>query len=294
MTSDSSEPVSANGHPTLATALSGFYGESDFEHDVILRLLKNNRSWAHGKVQNNPSYFTDLAKGQNPHYMMIACSDSRVPPDQLTQTQPGDIFIHRNVANLVVNVDMNVMSVLQYAVEVLKVKHVIVMGHYGCGGVKAALDHQSHGLIDKWLSNIRDVYRLHRHEVDAIPEGDQRLKRMVELNVIEQVVNLHKTSILQRAWSLGQNVSVHGWVYDINSGLVCDLDVHRDSVWTEIGDIYRYDYTDVHSMLATPALPMKDLVHQLGPDGHHAHAHAIDANSHAHGHGRGHTHEEHH
>eukprot|EP01116_Phalansterium_solitarium_P022711 TRINITY_DN7601_c1_g1_i1.p2 TRINITY_DN7601_c1_g1~~TRINITY_DN7601_c1_g1_i1.p2 ORF type:complete len:284 (+),score=39.61 TRINITY_DN7601_c1_g1_i1:67-918(+) len=228
------------------------------------QLFANNRRWAGEKTKDDPNYFTNLAKGQSPQYLLIGCSDSRAPPDQLTQTQPGDIFIHRNVANLVVSTDMNFMSVLQYAVEVLKVKHVIVMGHYGCGGVKASLEHKSHGLIDKWLCHIKDVHRLHAEELSKFPEGEARLNRMIELNVLEQVLNLHKTSILQRAWSLGQDVSVHGWIFDIKTGLIQDMNFRNTDSWKEIEDIYRFDFADVQEMLVkTPALPAEKILERL-------------------------------
>ncbi|KJE91339.1 carbonate dehydratase, variant 1 [Capsaspora owczarzaki ATCC 30864] len=176
--------------------------------DLYTRLLDNNRQWA-GQVSSvDPNYFPNLARGQQPPYMYIGCSDSRVPPDQLTQTMPGELFIHRNVANLVVNTDMNLMAVLQYAVEVLKVQHIIVMGHTECGGVRASMTSTPHGIIDEWLRNIKDVYRLHRQELEAISDMSARVNRLVELNVVEQVYNLYKTSVVQKSWAQGHRVQV--------------------------------------------------------------------------------------
>lgn len=188
-------------------------------------LLDNNKKWVAKKIKSNPQFFEDLAKGQTPEYLWIGCSDSRVPANEITGTNPGDIFVHRNIANMVVHSDMNLLSVLSYGVEVLKVKHVIVCGHYGCGGVLAAMGNKQYGLIDNWLRNIKDVYRLHQHELDAIEDETQRGRRFVELNVIEQVFDLTKTSIIQNAWNNGQPVHVHGWVYDIHDGIIKDLDV---------------------------------------------------------------------
>jgi carbonic anhydrase len=187
-----------------------YSADSDALYD---RLLEGNRYWVDTCTSEDPNYFSKFKQGQRPAFLLIGCSDSRVAPDQLTATKPGEIFIHRNVANVIVNTDMNFMAVLQYAVEVLRVKHVIVMGHYGCGGVVAAMSNKTHGLIDKWLRNIKDVIRLHRHELQAIPDADLRCRRLVELNVQEQVYNIYKTSILQQAWAEGDKVRVHGWVY---------------------------------------------------------------------------------
>eukprot|EP00455_Lapot_gusevi_P045057 TRINITY_DN5725_c0_g2_i1.p1 TRINITY_DN5725_c0_g2~~TRINITY_DN5725_c0_g2_i1.p1 ORF type:complete len:273 (-),score=38.28 TRINITY_DN5725_c0_g2_i1:79-897(-) len=205
------------------------------------KLLSGNRSWVAAKTKNDPDYFQRLSAGQTPSYMLIGCSDSRAPPDQLTQTGPGEMFIHRNVANMVVNTDMNVMSVLQYAVEVLKVKHVIVMGHYNCGGIKAALGNQSHGLIDKWLSGIKDVARLHRTELDSIADPEMKFRRLVELNVREQVTNLCKTDIVQKAWAAGANLEVHGWVYDIFTGLIKEVEKDHKSIMENLDPVFRYD-----------------------------------------------------
>ena len=189
------------------------------------KLLENNKAWAASQIDNDPDYFNDLAKGQSPDYLWIGCSDSRVPANQITGTKPGEIFVHRNIANMVVHSDMNLLSVLSYAVEVLKVKHIIVCGHYGCGGVLAAMSNKQHGLIDNWLRHIKDVYRYHHVELDAIKDKNQRARRFVEVNVMEQVHDLGKTSIVQNAWKNNQPLHIHGWVYDINDGIIKDLEV---------------------------------------------------------------------
>ena len=173
----------------------------------------------------DPAYFEKLSKGQSPEYLWIGCSDSRVPANQITGTEPGEVFVHRNIANMVVHSDMNMLSVLSYAVEVLKVKHIIVCGHYGCGGVIAAMKNQQFGLIDNWLRHIKDVYRYHHTELDAIEDENERARRFVEVNVQEQVHDLGKTSIVQNAWRRNQPLHIHGWVYDINDGLINDLKV---------------------------------------------------------------------
>jgi carbonic anhydrase len=188
-------------------------------------LLENNKTWATSKRGINPEFFNDLAKGQSPEYLWIGCSDSRVPANEITGTNPGEIFVHRNIANMVVHSDMNMLSVLSYAVDVLKVKHIIVCGHYGCGGVIAAMGNKQYGLIDNWLRHIKDVYRYHHTELDAITDEQERTRRFIELNVIEQVHDLGKTSIVQNAWNRQQPVHIHGWVYDINDGIINDLGV---------------------------------------------------------------------
>ena len=188
-------------------------------------LLENNKNWVQEKTEKNPSFFEQLAEGQNPDYLWIGCSDSRVPANQITGTSPGQIFVHRNIANMVVHSDMNMLSVLSYAVEVLKVKHVIVCGHYGCGGVLAAMGNKQFGLIDNWLRHIKDVYRYHHKELDAITSEEERGRRFVEVNVIEQVHDLGKTSIVQNAWKNNQPLHIHGWVYDLKDGIIKDLDV---------------------------------------------------------------------
>jgi carbonic anhydrase len=204
------------------------------------RLFDNNRKWVQEKLQVDPDYFNNLAMGQSPKFLFIGCSDSRVPVSEITGTAPGEVFVHRNVANLVVSTDLNLLSVLQYAVEVLKVEHVIVCGHYGCGGVKASMHDKDLGLINKWLRNIKDVIRLHRNELNQIENEDQRFKRLVELNVVEQVYNLHKTSIIQKAYQREASIHVHGWVYDIREGLLKDMNVDVQRTFEEYGEIYRY------------------------------------------------------
>lgn len=189
------------------------------------QLLENNKAWVEKQKSTNPEFFEKLAEGQSPQYLWIGCSDSRVPANQITGTIPGEIFVHRNIANMVVHSDMNMLSVLSYAVEVLKVKHVIVCGHYGCGGVLAAMGNKQFGLIDNWLRHIKDVYRYHHTELDGISDMEARGRRLVELNVIEQVHDLGKTSIVQNAWANEQPLHIHGWVYDIKDGLIRDLDV---------------------------------------------------------------------
>lgn len=189
------------------------------------RLIDGNKAFVKNMLAKDASYFKKLALGQSPEYLWIGCSDSRVPANEITGTVSGEIFVHRNIANMVVHSDMNMLSVLSYAVEVLKVKHVIVCGHYGCGGVIAAMGNKQYGLIDNWLRHIKDVYRYHHKELDAITDETERARRFVELNVVEQVHDLGKTSIVQNAWANGQQVHLHGWVYDINDGVIKDLGV---------------------------------------------------------------------
>jgi carbonic anhydrase len=193
----------------------------------VEHLIENNRAWARRKVEENPGFFTTLAKQQSPEYLWIGCSDSRVPANQIVGMLPGDIFVHRNVANVVVHSDLNCLSVIQFAVDVLKVKHILVVGHYGCGGVQAALEDQRLGLIDNWLRHVQDVAQKHRAELDALPTHDDRISRLCELNVREQVANVCQTTIVQGAWERGQDLTVHGWVYALHDGLVRDLGVSR-------------------------------------------------------------------
>jgi carbonic anhydrase len=183
----------------------------------IGHLLRNNGRFVEEQLRIDPAYFDKLAEGQHPGFLWIGCSDSRVPPDRITGTQPGDMFVHRNIANLVVQTDMNLLSVLQYAVDVLQVEHVIVCGHYGCGGVKAAMGQASHGLIDNWLRTLKDTQQYFARQLAPLDE-EARFRRLVELNVIEQVYNLGKTSIVQQAWKNTRRPSIHGWVFDLNSG----------------------------------------------------------------------------
>ncbi len=204
------------------------------------KLLQNNKDWVVEQNTKNPSFFEQLADGQSPEYLWIGCSDSRVPADQITGTKPGQIFVHRNIANMVVHSDMNMLSVLSYAVEVLKVKHVIVCGHYGCGGVAAAMGNKQFGLIDNWLRHIKDVYRFHYDNLDLIVSSDDRAKKFVEMNVIEQVHNLGKTSIVQNAWMNAQPLHIHGWVYDVKDGLIKDLEV-TFTCTKDLHKIYHFD-----------------------------------------------------
>ncbi|HZC03644.1 MAG TPA: carbonate dehydratase [Gammaproteobacteria bacterium] len=186
-------------------------------------LLSNNRKWATETVRADPEFFNRLAEIQRPEFLWIGCSDSRVPAERITLTQPGEIFVHRNIANVVVATDLNMLSVLQYAVEALKIKHIILCGHYGCGGVRAAMDHQYLGLINQWLCHIKDVYRDHHKELEEIRDLDKRADRLVELNVIAQAYNLVKTSVVQNAWRIGEFPIIHGWVYSLRDGLLHEL-----------------------------------------------------------------------
>ncbi|TDE16715.1 carbonate dehydratase [Dyadobacter psychrotolerans] len=188
-------------------------------------LFQNNKRWVSNTLKEDPEFFNNLAQGQSPQFLWIGCSDSRVPANEITGTVPGDIFVHRNIANMVVHTDMSMLSVLDYSINVLGVKHVMVVGHYGCGGVKAAMGNKQVGLIDNWLRNIKDVYRLHALELNAIEDPHARSNRLVELNVQEQVFNLTKTSIVQNAWANGKDLLVHGIVYDVNDGMLRDMDI---------------------------------------------------------------------
>lgn len=203
------------------------------------RLLDGNKVYSMSKKLSDPEYFKKLSLGQKPDYLWIGCSDSRVPANEVTNTESGEIFVHRNIANLVVHTDMNLLSVLEYALVHLGVKHVIVCGHYGCGGVRAAMSNNLHGFVDNWLRNIKDVYHKHAAELNAINDEDKRADRLTELNVIEQVRNLAKTTIVQQEWKK-REVHLHGWVYGINSGLVTDLSVIHDSN-EDIDSIYRFN-----------------------------------------------------
>jgi len=197
--------------------------------DFYKKILDNNKEWVERQIAKDPDYFKDLSKGQNPPLLWIGCSDSRVPANQIIGAKPGEVFVHRNIANMVIHSDMNMLSVLDYAVNVLKVEHVIVCGHYGCGGVKAAMGNDSIGIIDNWIRHIKDIYRLHNEYLDSIKDEEHRFNTFVELNVKEQVFDLAKTSIVQGAWKNGQDLTLHGWVYGLNSGYVTDLDVNIKS-----------------------------------------------------------------
>lgn len=203
------------------------------------RLLLENKAWAAERLADDPEFFSRLANVQTPEYLWIGCSDSRVPPDQITGTKPGEIFIHRNIANMVVHTDLNLLSVLHYAVEVLKVRHIIVCGHYGCGGVKAAMTQQSLGIINKWLRNIKDVYRFHKDEINAIQDEQTKLNKLIELNVKEQVMNLAKTSIVQKAWKDRNGPDIHGWVYGLEDGIIHPI--FEIPAGTHLDPLYEFD-----------------------------------------------------
>jgi carbonic anhydrase len=189
------------------------------------RLLDNNKRWAAERVKHDPTFFSRLEKQQKPEFLWIGCADSRVPANEIVGLDPGELFVHRNVANVVVHTDLNCLSVLQFAVDVLKVKHVIVCGHYGCGGVKAAIERETHGLIDNWLRHVQDVERDYQHELDGITDGKAREDRLCELNVCEQVRNVSRTTVVQDAWRNGHDVQLHGWVYGLKDGIITDLHV---------------------------------------------------------------------
>lgn len=209
--------------------------------DFYKKILDNNKKWVENKLAISPNYFKNLAEGQNPPLLWIGCSDSRVPANEIIGAEPGEVFVHRNIANIVVHSDMNMLSVLDYAVNALKVKHVIVCGHYGCGGVKAAMGNSSIGIIDNWIRHIKDVYRFHQQELDAIESEKERFNKFIEINVKEQVMNLAKTSIVQNAWKNGQELSLHGWVYGLNDGYVTDLDVNF-SCDKDLDDVYQLKF----------------------------------------------------
>jgi carbonic anhydrase len=207
------------------------------------RLLLANKSWAAEKLMLDEHYFDELAADQKPEFLWIGCADSRVPANEVTGTAPGELFVHRNVANLVIHTDINMLSVLQYAVEVLKVKHILVVGHYGCGGVKASMTSKDYGLINKWLRNIKDVYHHHNVELDGIADEDKRFDRLVELNVIEQVKNLSRTTIVQRSWHQRQYPHLHGWVFDLHTGLINPIVEILPGA--EVDPIYRYEFEEI-------------------------------------------------
>jgi len=228
-------------------------------------ILANNRKWVADRNAEDPNFFKRLADGQQPRYLFIGCSDSRVPASGITGTGPGEMFVHRNIANLVVHTDMNLLSVLQYAVEVLGVRDILVCGHYGCGGVAAAAANKQYGLIDNWLVNIRDVVRLHETELLRIPDETQRLRRLVELNVMEQVRNLAKTNIIQNALRSDNPPRLHGLVYDIADGRLKDLEVSGQTVINDLAHIY-----------GTQAARLADHGPAAGPSPEEAHSHYQD------------------
>ena len=209
--------------------------------DFYKKILENNKKWVEAKLAIDQNYFNDLAQGQQPPLLWIGCSDSRVPANEIIGAAPGEVFVHRNIANMVIHSDMNMLSVLDYAVNALKIKHIIVCGHYGCGGVKAAMGNDSIGIIDNWIRHIKDVYRHHKHYLDSIMDEKERFNRFVELNVKEQVYDLAKTSIVQNAWKNGQELSLHGWVYGLNSGYVTDLNVNIDSN-EQLDEVYQLKF----------------------------------------------------
>ncbi|UQC78789.1 carbonic anhydrase [Colletotrichum lupini] len=221
--------------------------ESDIEkylkqtHD---RVFENNRKWAEEKKKQDPNFFVSLSQGQAPEYLWIGCSDSRIPAEQITGLEPGEAFIHRNIANMVNNIDLNVMSVINYAVRHLKVKHIVVCGHYGCGGVKAAMTPKDLGLLNPWLRNIRDVYRLHEAELDAIKEEDARYDRLVELNVLEQCRNVIKTAAIQQSYAKNKFPIVHGWVFGFNDGLLKDLEIDHEKMLHDVQKLYHLPGAD--------------------------------------------------
>lgn len=204
-------------------------------------IVKNNKKWVEACISQDPEYFKKLTDQQQPPLLWIGCADSRVPANQIIGAEPGDVFVHRNIANMVIHSDMNMLSVLDYAVNVLKIKHVIVCGHYGCGGVGAAMSNQSFGLIDNWIRHIKTIYRLHQDTLDSIEDKQERFDRFVELNVVEQVYDLAKTSIVQNAWKNNQDLHLHGWVYGVGSGLIKDLDVNVSNE-TQLDEVYRLHF----------------------------------------------------
>jgi carbonic anhydrase len=208
---------------------------------TINTLLEGNKKWVSNTIRHSPDFFEDLSKVQNPQFMWIGCSDSRVPATEITNALPGSIFVQRNIANMVVHTDTNLLSVVHYAVKVLKVKHIIVCGHYGCGGVKAAMGNEDYGFLNNWLLHIKDVYRMHQKELDDIKDEEKRFDRFVELNVAEQVHDLMKVSFIQKEWRKGDFPHIHGWVYSLKDGLIHDLKVSANSS-EELGQVYKYKY----------------------------------------------------
>jgi len=207
--------------------------------DFVKKLLENNQNWVEEIRKSDPDYFKRLGDKHEPVVLWIGCSDARVPANQITGTSPGQVFVHRNIANMVVHSDMNMLSVLSYAVEVLNIRHIVVCGHYSCGGINAAMTNKSYGLIDNWLRHIKDVYRAHAEQLDSLEDPQQRHRLLVELNVKEQVYNLCKTSIVQSAWSGGDFPFIHGWVYDVHDGILKDLGVTFNSNQALSG-LYRF------------------------------------------------------
>lgn len=203
-------------------------------------IIKNNREWVERNLAEDPEFFKKLEQGQTPPLLWIGCADSRVPANQIIGAAPGEVFVHRNIANMVIHTDMNMLSVLDYAVNILKIRHVIVCGHYGCGGIAAAMGNQSFGLIDNWVRHIKNNYRLHKTELDQIEDEKERRNRFVELNVFEQVYDLAKTTIVQNAWKNDQPLYLHGWVYGVGSGIIKDLNVNVSSE-KQLDEVYQLD-----------------------------------------------------
>jgi len=210
------------------------------EDKHLKKLIENNRKWSERVKKQDSNFFQKLSKQQSPTYLWIGCADSRVPANEIVDLMPGEIFVHRNLANVVVHSDLNCLSVIQYAVDVLKVRHIIVCGHYGCGGVRAVLENKELGLIDNWLRHIRDVYRYHQEKIDSIEDFRQKTDLLCELNVMEQVANVSHTTIVQNAWKSGQELVIHGWIYDIEDGLIKDLKINT-SEQSDISDTHRID-----------------------------------------------------
>ena len=212
--------------------------ENNHIKNSYLRLLEGNKQWSKEKLETDPSFFKNLALGQQPEYLWIGCSDSRVPANEITNTKSGEIFVHRNVANMVVHTDANLLSVLYYAVDVLHVQHIIVCGHYGCGGIRAAMEDGDFGFANIWLRNIKEVYSKHRIELEKIADPDQRANRLTELNVMEQVANLAKTNVVQKAWK-ERSLAIHGWVYGFNNGIITDLNCMMNEL-NDLDQVFRY------------------------------------------------------
>ena len=205
---------------------------------VLKNLFEQNQKWAENITKKDPDFFLTLSRQQSPEYLWIGCSDSRVPANEIVGLLPGELFVHRNVGNLVIHSDLNCLSVIQYAVEILKVKHIIVCGHYGCGGIQAAMDNKAHGLIDNWIRNIKDLYLLNQDRIDSLQNEKEKNNLLCELNVIEQVANVTHSTIVQNAWKSGQKLTVHGWVYGIENGILKDLNVCTSSL-EEISHTHR-------------------------------------------------------
>jgi carbonic anhydrase len=206
--------------------------------EIYKQVFKNNEEWVNSKLAQDENFFTKLAREQTPDFLYIGCADSRVPANEIMGLEPGELFVHRNIANLVVSIDVNIQTVIQYAVEQLQVKHIIVCGHYGCGGVKASLQQKDLGKLNMWLRNIRDVYRIHQEELDKIEDMEKRTDRLVELNVYEQCINVIKTSFVQKSYIQNGFPTVHGWVYSLNNGRLIDLDIDFDKILKKIREIY--------------------------------------------------------